>query len=119
MHYNPVRAVRLTIPVKPFILLPALLLSFHTSFSLTKIWTGLGGDGLWATAANWNNNSVPAASDDVLLDNSVLLASYSVTLPNTAVTIKTLTLFPALNDSIQLVLPSGNTSAPALTVSGP
>ena len=28
-------------------------------------WTGNGGDGLWGTAANWSNNQVPQAGDDL------------------------------------------------------
>ncbi len=28
-------------------------------------WTGGGGDGLWGTAANWSNNQVPQAGDDL------------------------------------------------------
>ncbi len=107
------------IAMKRLAVVLALVASFHDSLALTKLWTGLGGDGLWANAANWNNNSLPAAGDDVLLDNSLVTTGYAVTLPNTAVLVKTLTLTPGANDSILLVLPSTNTLAPALTVTGP
>lgn len=91
----------------------------HNSFALTKTWTGLAGNGLWASAANWSNNSLPAASDDVVLDNSVIATDYTVTLPNNAVSIRTLSLSPAAAHSIRLVLPATNMVAPALTVTGP
>ncbi len=32
-------------------------------------WTGDGVDGLWFTPENWSGNSVPSASDDVLITN--------------------------------------------------
>ncbi|MBS1565791.1 MAG: hypothetical protein JST39_15490, partial [Bacteroidetes bacterium] len=87
--------------------------------ALSKTWTGLGGDGRWSTAANWNNGSLPAVTDDVVLDNSIIASSYMVTLPNTAVSIRSLRLSPLAGTSIVLLLPSTNTVAPALSVNGP
>lgn len=46
-----------------------------------KSWTDLGGDGLWTTATNWSGGTVPTASDDVVLDNSNIAGSYTVTIP--------------------------------------
>ena len=32
-----------------------------------KVWDGDAGDGLWMTPANWNNNTLPGADDDVYI----------------------------------------------------
>src|SRR6185369_15007627 len=93
--------------------------SFQHSLAITKTWTGLAGDGLWASAANWNGNMAPAPSDDVVLNNSVVRTDYTVTLPNTAVAVKTILLSPLAGHMIMLVLPAGNMADPALTVTGP
>ena len=42
-----------------------LVLSF-SGFAATKTWTGTGSDANWQTAANWMNNSVPVANDDLV-----------------------------------------------------
>jgi len=46
------------------------------------LWDGEGGDGQWATAANWAGNIAPGATDDVLLNNSHVAGAYIVTLPS-------------------------------------
>ncbi len=60
-----------------------------------------------------------ASTDDVILDNSSAIGSYIVTLPNTPVTVRTITITPSGANIIQLVLPSSNTQSPALTATGP
>ena len=40
-------------------------------------WDGQAGDGLWGTAGNWTNNSVPLPSDDVVLDHSFVAGDYN------------------------------------------
>src|ERR1044071_629596 len=69
------------------------LTSAVSSLAATKTWDGGGGDGLWNTAANWDNDTLPATTDEVVLDNSSVAGTYTVTLPSgaTAVTIKKLT----------------------------
>jgi hypothetical protein len=49
-------------------LLPAclFLLLSNSCFAATKTWTGSGADANWQTAANWMNNSVPVANDDLV-----------------------------------------------------
>lgn len=84
-------------------LLPALLCN-----ATVITWDGGGGDGQWNTAANWTGDVVPGPADDVLLDNSSLAGNYTVTLPNTAVTIISLTITPS-SGSISLLLPATNT----------
>ena len=46
-----------------------------------KTWTGSAGDGLWTSASNWSGGAVPTAADDVLLDNTNVSGSYTVTIP--------------------------------------
>lgn len=74
-------------------------------------WDGGASTSAWTDAANWNNNVVPSVTDEVILDNSLLAGSYSVTLPTGAVktTIKKLTITPTLPNTITLTLPVGNT----------
>ncbi|MBV9926160.1 MAG: hypothetical protein JOZ96_14165 [Acidobacteria bacterium] len=57
-----------------------LTLTLPTAFAASKTWTGGGGDGLWTTAANWSGGTVPGSSDDVILDNTNVGGSYTVTL---------------------------------------
>ena len=82
-------------------------------FSITSksqiTWDGEGGDGLWSTAANWVGDVVPGAGDNVLLDNFFLAGNYVVTLPNTSVTVVSLTITPTASNTITLLLPSTNT----------
>jgi fibronectin-binding autotransporter adhesin len=37
---------------------------------VANLWDGGAGDGLWASANNWNSNIVPSAGSDILLDNT-------------------------------------------------
>ncbi|HUI31532.1 MAG TPA: T9SS type A sorting domain-containing protein [Candidatus Acidoferrales bacterium] len=46
-----------------------------------KLWTGSGGDGLWTTATNWSGGTVPTSADSVVLDNTNIAGSYTVTIP--------------------------------------
>ena len=85
-------------------------------------WDGEANDGQWTSAANWVSNVVPAAGDNVLLDNSVVALNYTVTLPGGAstVTIRTIALSPAAGNNIQLILPASNTApVPAFVATGP
>lgn len=84
-------------------------------------WDGQGGDGLWSTAANWVGDQVPVSTDDVLLDNSVLAGSYSVTLPsgNISVSVNTLVMTPTGTAIITLINPTSNTSPTAFAATGP
>ncbi len=98
-----------------------LLLFFIIAYLNTRAqirWDGQGGDGQWATPANWSGNVVPGPDNDVLLDNSFLTGSYTVTLPggNTNVTIRSLTITPTTGNNIIVVLPTVNTAAPGFTL---
>src|SRR5262245_52112143 len=88
-----------------------LLTSALASAQVT--WTG-GGDGIsWNDAANWSSSTIPAATDDVVLDNSTVPGSYDVTLPSGAVSVsvKSITISPGAGNNISLLLPATNTAA--------
>ena len=95
-----------------------ILVLISTSIFAQKKWDGGGGTNAWSNPANWTGNILPSASDDVVLDNSVINTSYNVLLPSTAVTVKSITITAGINKNIELTLPNTNTLAPALTVSG-
>lgn len=105
---------------RKFFFLSILFVFFYEPiFASTKTWTGLAGDGKWSSSANWNGNVVPGTSDDVFLDNSLLAGSFTITLPNSAIVVRTVTIAPGGNNSIELVLPTSNTQVPAFTATGP
>lgn len=83
-------------------------------------WDGGGGDGLWNTPANWIGDFIPVATDEVILDHSVISGNYIVTLPSgiTTVTVRTLVISPSPTQTIELRLPVGNTAVPAFTATG-
>jgi hypothetical protein len=118
-HYSLPGFIYKALCKKIFLSFFILLIGTKQSFGATKTWTGLANDGLWSSATNWSGNSLPLNTDDILLDNSTISGNYIVTLPNTAVTIKTVTINPSGINAIQLILPSSNTVAPAFTATGP
>jgi hypothetical protein len=83
-----------------------------------KSWTGGAGDGLWSSPTNWTGDSVPVATDDVILDNPCS-ENYTVTLPDVSVTLKTLTIFAQAGKTILLLLPTSNLNAPGFSATGP
>ncbi|MFI5152471.1 MAG: hypothetical protein ACHQET_04010 [Chitinophagales bacterium] len=84
-----------------------------------KSWTGGAGDGLWSSPTNWTGDSVPFATDDVMLDNSLFTENYTVTLPDVSVTLKTLTIFAQTGKTILLLLPTSNLNTPGFSATGP
>ncbi|MBK7892525.1 MAG: DUF2341 domain-containing protein [Bdellovibrionales bacterium] len=48
-------------------------------------WTGLAGDGLWSTAGNWTNNTIPGASDIAYFNGSCTNCNATV---NSAISVK-------------------------------
>jgi hypothetical protein len=95
------------------VLSPAILLAE------VKSWTGYGGDAVWTNPLNWSGGSVPQQTDDVLLNNSDLPVSYQVTLPATAVILKSILISPSPGRNIELILPVTNSIVNGLTVTGP
>ena len=62
---------------------------------------------------------MPTASDQVILDNSILAGNFTVTLPDTSVIIVSLTISPSPGNTIQVILPSSNTlTSNAFVVTG-
>jgi len=88
-------------------------------FSETKTWTGNGSDGRWSNSLNWSGNVLPSGSDEVLLDNRFLPLSYTVTLPDEAVFLRSLKILPSPGNQIELILPQTNRTSPAFSVTGP
>ena len=84
-----------------------------------KKWDGEAGSNQWSNALNWTGNTVPTATDNVVLDNSFVPANYSIALPSTAVTVRTITITPLASKAIELTLPATNTLLPGLTITGP
>ena len=100
-----------------FILFAAVFIS--NDCTSQKKWDGGAGNNQWSNALNWTGNTLPSVIDDVVLDNALVTGNYTVILPATAVTVKTITITPAVSRTIDLSLPSANTAIPGLTVSGP
>lgn len=100
-------------------LLVFALLDYVPSFSQLR-WDGEAGDGQWMTAQNWTSDILPATTDEVILDNTFITGSYTVSLPggNSTVHIRSITISPASANNIELVLPATNTAIPAFTMSG-
>jgi Secretion system C-terminal sorting domain len=94
-----------------------LLISFN-GFGAIKNWDDGAGDGLWSSALNWADDLVPAAGDDVVLNNLFVGGTYTVTLPNTAVTVQSITIIPNIGDNITLILPATNTNSPGFQTTG-
>lgn len=84
-----------------------------------KIWTGFGGNTNWSNPLNWSGLNIPQSSDVVILDNSEMPLSYLVTLPDSVVVIRTLTVKPSAGQNIEVVLPASNIIANAFITSGP
>jgi hypothetical protein len=55
-----------------------LVFSFSITINAQKKWDGGGGDSLWENPLNWSDNATPISSDDILLDNSIVVGNYEV-----------------------------------------
>ena len=96
-----------------------LIITLQNAWS-QKRWDGGAGDNLWSSRLNWETDSLPVLSDSVLLDNSLISGNYSVILPHGVVNISISTIIIKPTDSalIRLILPSGNTAIPGLSLLG-
>ena len=81
-----------------------------------KKWIG-GSTGEWNNVTHWQPAGIPVSGDTVVLNNDLNTKSYTVTLPDHAVSIQSLVIDPAEGLTIKLLLPSSNLSSPALLVS--
>ena len=107
--------------MKRFLLTVIISSLFKLATAAVITWDGGGGDGQWNTAANWAGDVIPGAGDDVVLDNTVVLTNYTISLPAGAVTVTilSLTITPTGANVITLVLPATNTANPGLSITGP
>ncbi|RZL14135.1 MAG: hypothetical protein EOO62_06265, partial [Hymenobacter sp.] len=82
---------------------------------VAKRWTGAAGTTSWFDAANWEGSTLPATTDDVVLDHRYVAAKYTVSLSGgssvapSATTVNSLRIRPLAGDSILFVLPTTNT----------
>ncbi len=103
--------------MKQLLSIGLLIMAFSLAGAQTKTWTGLGDGTSWSNADNWSDGTLPAPTNHVVLDNSVVTVSYTVNLPTVSnPTIARLTITPSEGNTITLVLPSGNTGNPGFTV---
>ncbi|RZL10257.1 MAG: hypothetical protein EOO62_13275, partial [Hymenobacter sp.] len=83
--------------------------------TVAKRWTGAAGTTSWFDATNWEGNTLPATSDDVVLDHRYVAAKYTVSLSSgatvaqSAATVNSLRIRPFAGDSILFVIPATNT----------
>lgn len=86
-------------------------------------WDGGAGTSFWFDAANWSNDAVPNNATDVVLDHSMVTASYKVVLQSAtttaptvepSVTIQSLQVNPGGGEAIAFEIPSLNTNGSAL-----
>ena len=106
--------------MRRFLFFVFFITCFYTANSAIKIWDG-GGDAIsWNDPLNWNLDALPLSTDDVILDNSIVVASYSVILPSGAVTVSlnSLTITPTGLNNITLTLPITNSNNPGLDITG-
>ena len=97
--------------------LSCITLVFPVLFCQKK-WTG-GFSERWDNPLNWQPEGVPAASDVVILDNSLLTRDYKVFLPDQLTAIHSLLIEPGRASRIELTLPASNITSPALQVLEP
>jgi len=98
-----------------------VLIFFLSKSSIAqKQWDGEGGDGYWETALNWSDNTIPSSTDDVVLDNSIIFSSFTVTVNGSIGTIqcKSLRILPGGLNKIILTIPSSNLNGIAFSTTG-
>jgi hypothetical protein len=111
MSFRPGFAAR-AVCVRPFAIptLFSALLAAAPAGAATKTWDGGGGNTSWNTAANWNPDGVPGASDDVIID---VPGDISITYSGATTTIL------SLSSTESLAISSGSlTVSGAMSVSG-
>jgi hypothetical protein len=93
-----------------------LIFAFVTSVATSqKLWDGGAGTSNWSDANNWFPNGVPSSTDDVYLDNQYTAGSYTVNMPNSVVTVKSLKIYPSsTSSSITVEIPTITPAASAV-----
>lgn len=102
--------------------IPYALICFFTLFCVSclaeKKWIG-GSTGEWDNITHWQPAGIPVSGDTVVLNNDLKAISYTVTLPDHAVSIHSIVIYPAEGLTIKLLLPSSNLSSPAFVINSP
>ncbi|MBS1574285.1 MAG: T9SS type A sorting domain-containing protein [Bacteroidetes bacterium] len=100
------------------LIISVICLLASTFISAQVKWVGAGDGVSWNDAANWSTASIPGTTDDIILDNTTVITNYTVNLPSGAVGIivNSIEITPATGNTIQLILPAGNTSATGLII---
>jgi hypothetical protein len=96
--------------VLTLLIVSILIVAFNKALATTYTWTGLKGDNLWTSPANWDkNSSYPgAASGDAVIFNAFAAAT-TVTL-NTNVSLQTITSNAGLTKGVSITT-TGHTMA--------
>ncbi len=94
------------------------VLTAATDNSAQIKWNGGAGTSEWSDAANWVGDIVPASTDSVVLDNSLVSGTYIVKIPGGTVntTIKRVRITPTPPGTITLMIPNTSTTTTAFTV---
>lgn len=100
------------------VLILLFLFLFNAKTMAQKKWDGEGGDSLWSNPINWFPDGIPSANDDVLINNDMVLMSYTILLPNgtTPTTVRSIKIVATANQGITVSIPSTNTASPALAL---
>ena len=94
---------------------------FGEDISAQKKWDGEAGDGFWENPLNWVGNEVPTSLDDVVLDNSIFINSYTIIINGSTGTAqcRTIQITPNIFNSISLIIPATNLQSVAFATLGP
>ncbi|MFZ9686354.1 MAG: T9SS type A sorting domain-containing protein [Chitinophagaceae bacterium] len=77
------------------------VLIYSNSIYAQKIWDGEAGDSLWHNPRNWFPDGIPLASDNVIIDNSLMSGSYKILITGIdSIVINSLNIKPKDNNQI-------------------
>ena len=95
-----------------------LLLMVPEDANAQKRWDGEAGNGDWNDEKNWYPDGLPDSSTNVILDNSIVLSSYTVKISSDTSSVKlySLTIQASPNVSITLEIPKTNKATPAMSI---
>lgn len=99
--------------MRGFCIALTILLPFQL-FATVKRWNG-SVSGMWTDIQNWTPAGAPAETDDIILDNSILLTDFRVTTPSQSVSVLSLEIAPASGRLIEIQIPASNVIVPAMS----
>ncbi|MBL7994418.1 hypothetical protein JNM05_03515, partial [bacterium] len=90
------------------------IITFGSGGAIVK-WDAGAGDGQWTSQLNWDGDVLPGSIDDVVLDNSIVVGSYTATLSgSSAQTIQSLVIGDGAGNTVTLSIT--NTNATPITI---